>query len=58
MYIAVNICKGYIVKTAEKILDVSNKRRALREGEGAKPPPGVECSETSGEQSEPALCKS
>ena len=27
-------------------------------GKGAKPPPIVECSETAGEQSEPALCKS
>ena len=58
MYIAVNICKGYIVKNAENILDVSEKRRALREVEGAKLPPGVERSETSGERSEPALCKS
>ena len=58
MYIAFNICKGYIVKNAENILDVSDNRMALREGEGAKPRPRVERSETSGEGSEPALCKS
>ena len=30
MFIAVNICKGYIVKTAENILDLSDKRKKER----------------------------